>query len=55
MVISEKYAKQLVRAGKARLDGHTTDAVCWDFRAQGQTYMIVTRFDLQRVDHYLAN
>ena len=45
MIISKEYALKLVRIGKAKLEGK-----CFD---NGNTYMIVTRYDLQRVDHFL--
>jgi len=44
MIISKSYALKLVREGKARIEGK-----CFD---DGWTYVIVTRFDLQRTDHY---
>jgi len=46
MIISTAYAKKLIKAGKATaVKGDT----CTD---NGRTYQIVTRLDLQRVDHY---
>lgn len=44
MIITRSYAKRLVREGKAVEDGYTID--------DGQRYQIVTRYDIQRVDHY---
>jgi hypothetical protein len=41
MIISKKYAQKLVREGKAKIEGRTTDG-----------YIIITRYDLQRTDHY---
>ena len=51
MVISKKYAQKLIKGGKARIIGRTTTAPTWDERAYGETYIIVDRSDLQRVDH----
>ncbi len=46
MIISKAYAKRLTKAGRARsVKGDT----CTD---NGMTYQIVTRLDVQRVDHY---
>jgi hypothetical protein len=46
MIISKAYAKRLIKAGKARaVKGDT----CTD---NGRQYQIVTRLDVQRVDHY---
>ena len=46
MIISKKYAQLLIKAGKATaVKGDT----CTD---NGRTYQIVTRLDVQRVDHY---
>ena len=53
MIISEKYAKELIRDGKAEITGHTTTAQTWDERAYGKTYITLDRFDHQRVDHVL--
>ena len=44
MIISRSYADRLVRAGRAVKDGATYDG--------GKRYQIVTRLDVQRVDHY---
>lgn len=52
MIITKKYARQLVKSGKARIEGRTTDQARWGERYQGKTYVIVTRLDLQRTDHY---
>ena len=53
MIITKKYAQRLVREGKAILeDGRTTDQSRWQDRYMGKTYQIVTRYDLQRTDHY---
>jgi len=53
MIISKGHAQRLVREGKARLGGKTTDQARWGDRYQGKVYCIVDRLDLQRVDHYL--
>jgi hypothetical protein len=46
MIISKKYAMRLIKAGKATaVEGDT-------WTGFGRTYQIVTRLDLQRVDHY---
>lgn len=53
MIITKKYTQRLVKAGKAKLeDSRTTDQSCWQDRYQGKTYRIITRYDLQRTDHY---
>ena len=52
MIITKKYAQQLVRDGKAKIEGQTTDQARWQDRDMGKTYTIVTRYDLQRTDHY---
>ena len=52
MIISKSYAQRLVKAGKAKIHGRTTTAPRWIDRAYGTTYVIVTRYDLQRTDHY---
>ena len=53
MIITKKYAKRLVREGKAKLeDGQVTDQARWQERYMGKVYQIVTRYDLQRTDHY---
>ena len=45
-IITRDYAMRLVREGNADLTGHTLDNGAW--------YRVVTRYDLQRVDHYLV-
>ncbi len=46
MIISKAYGKKLIKAGKATaVKGDT----CTD---NGRRYQIVTRMDIQRVDHY---
>jgi hypothetical protein len=46
MIISKAYAQKLIKAGKATaVEGDT----CTD---NGRTFQIVTRLDVQRVDHY---
>jgi hypothetical protein len=52
MIISKKYAQKLVREGKATIEGRTTDQPRWEDRHTGKTYVIVTRHDKQRTDHY---
>ena len=51
MIITKNYAKRLIRRGKARVNGHTTTANSWPERSNGRTYAIISRPDLQRVDH----
>ncbi len=46
MIISNAYAKRLIKAGKATA---VTGDTCTD---NGRVWQIVTRLDLQRVDHY---
>lgn len=48
MTISRKYARELVMLGRAREDG-----ILWEGEP-GFPYVILTRFDLQRTDHYPA-
>lgn len=45
MIISKNYAKKLEKNGKAKIESATTSL-------DGDSYAIVTRFDLQRVDHF---
>ena len=45
MIITKKYAKQLIRQGNAREEG--------EMKENEKEYVILTRFDLQRTDHYL--
>ncbi len=53
MIISKAYAQRLVREGKAKIeDTRTTDQPRWEDRAMGKTYRVVTRYDVQRTDHY---
>jgi len=48
MIISRKYALLLARAGQATIEEcSTTDD-------RGRRWVIVTRHDLQRVDHFRA-
>lgn len=44
MIITKKYAKKLIREGKA-------EEVCVVWH-DGERYMTVTRYDVQRDDHY---
>ncbi len=46
MIISRKHARRILRAGRAAEIGLTT--------YEGRKHVIVTRYDLQRTDHYLA-
>jgi len=46
VVISRRYARELVREGRAREVGVTRGDQDWE------RYVIVERLDLQRVDHY---
>ena len=46
MILSRKYLKTLVRAGKAKIEG-----LCGHPQ---KLYVIVTRLDKRRTDHYLA-
>lgn len=55
MIISKKYAKSLIKQGKAVELGKTTTATRWEDNSQGKTYVIITRFDNQRTDHFLEN
>ena len=55
MIITKNYAKKLVRQGKAKIEGRTTDQARWQDRHQGTTYVIVTRYDKTRTDHYAEN
>lgn len=47
MIITEKYARKLMQAGKARSVGTVIDG--------NKQYMTLIRTDIQRVDHYLYN
>ncbi len=47
MIISKKYAHQLIRKGKAQIID-----TC---RLNTKIYHAIIRFDLQRVDHYLIH
>lgn len=48
MIISKKYAVKLIKAGKAKVES----ALKPD--DQGRVYVAITRYDLQRTDHYLV-
>jgi hypothetical protein len=48
MIITRKYARELARNGRAEEGG----ALKPDSR--GRVYVVLTRFDLSRTDHYLA-
>lgn len=45
MIISRKYAIKLIKSGKAKRDGIVT--------SNSLNYVIIIRYDLQRIDHYL--
>jgi hypothetical protein len=47
MIIKEKYAKELIRRGKARRVGYVAKN-----HTMGHYYAIVERIDLNRTDHY---
>lgn len=47
MVLTKKYLLRLVKSGRAELTGYTTTDNL------GYQYGIVTRFDINRVDHFL--
>jgi hypothetical protein len=51
MIITRAYAQRLRRQGRARIEGMTTGGDRWPDEPH---YVIVTRLDVQRVDHYLA-
>lgn len=51
MIISRKYAKKLVREGKAEETGLTCEGHRWP---EGDHLVVLNRFDLQRTDHYYA-
>ena len=55
MIIDKKYAKRLIKQGKAAEVGLTTDQPPWAQHYQGTTYVIIDRYDLQRADHYEDN
>ena len=46
MYITKTYAQRLIKSGKAKKDGLVYH--------NGSTWMAITRFDLQRIDHYLV-
>jgi hypothetical protein len=46
MIVSKKYAKQLIKRGKAKIEGNLKPD------GLGIVYVILTRYDLQRVDHF---
>ena len=49
MIISKTHALRLIRAGKARPES----ALVPD--SHGRVYVVLTRFDVQRTDHYLES
>lgn len=46
MILTRSYLKGLVRQGRAKREGVATH--------NHREYVIVTRYDIQRTDHYLA-
>ena len=48
MEITRDYALQLVRDGKAKITGLTSEGNAWP---EEPHLLVVTRYDLQRVDH----
>lgn len=51
MIISKKYAMRLIKQGKARIEGECVlNGRFGDSREP--IYKILTRFDLQRTDHF---
>jgi len=52
MIISKKYAKQLETSGKARIERDESGNIVHT-RIEGRPYALVTRLDVQRMDHYL--
>ena len=48
MTITKNYAMKLISAGRATIDGYTTDSV-------GNVYWIVNRHDIHRTDHFVDN
>ena len=55
MIITKKYAKHLIRYGKAIVLGKTTDQPIWDERHNGKTFVILNRLDQGRTDHYIED
>lgn len=49
MIITRKYANSLVRDGLARIEGTVTEQFMYE------TYVVLTRFDIERTDHYKIN
>ena len=47
MIITKRYAQALIRAGKAKVE---TELKPDD---RGRVYVAITRYDLQRTDHYI--
>ena len=47
MIITKEKAKKLIKEGKAEIEGKLKPDSC------GRVYIILTRYDLQRTDHYL--
>jgi len=47
MIITKEYAKRLIKNNKAEITGKLNPD------SKGNVYVIVTRFDQQRVDHYV--
>ena len=55
MIISKNYGQKLLRQNKAIKVGCTTDQTRWSERGNGRTYQVISRVDIQRVDHYIIN
>ena len=51
MIVTRKYARYLIKIGKARYPAHPLPSVC---TVNNRSYMIIDRIDKQRVDHYLT-
>ena len=47
MVITKKYAKSLIKKGKAVISTPLKPDSC------GRVYVAIIRYDLQRTDHYI--
>ncbi len=49
MVITKKYAQELIKQGRATAETRLSPDAC------GAVYVAVTRHDIQRTDHYIDN
>ena len=47
MIISKRHARKLVLEGKAKIE------MTLKPDSQGRVYVAITRYDIQRTDHYL--